>query len=291
MNTAARVVPTKLTPPEIAALIDHSLLRPELTDDDVASGCALAARYGAWSVCVRPADVAFAAGLLTGTSVVVGTVVGFPHGSSATGTKLAETRRALDDGAAEIDMVINIGKLRSAQHGFVEDEIAQIVRATHSRHGLVKVILENAYLDDAQIVEGSQLGERAGADFIKTSTGFAPGGATVHDLLLMAGATSPKVRIKAAGGVRTLDRLLELVALGVSRFGATATATILDEAAERSGDGSALPVPEAPRSQDASEALAATESASERGGGCSVRRPAAESAPALSGPFRACNPC
>ena len=253
MNTAARVVPTRLTVPEIAALIDHSLLRPELTDDDVASGCALAARYGVWSVCVRPADVAFAAGQLSGSGVVVGTVVGFPHGSSATGTKLVETRQALDEGAAEIDMVINIGKLRGGQHGYVADEVAQIVEATHARQGLVKVILENAYLNDTEIIEASRLGEGAGADFIKTSTGFAPGGATVHDLLLMAGATSPKVRIKAAGGVRTLDRLLELVALGVSRFGATATAAILDEAARRSGDGSALPVPEAP-DQDASEA-------------------------------------
>jgi deoxyribose-phosphate aldolase len=121
---------------------------------------------------------------------------------------------------------------------------------------LVKVILENAYLSDEQIVEGSRLGERAGAEFIKTSTGFAPGGATVHGLLLMAGATSPKVQIKAAGGVRTLDRLLELVAIGVTRFGATATAAILDEATERSADGAALPIPAAPRDEDTADAVA-----------------------------------
>jgi deoxyribose-phosphate aldolase len=193
---------------------------------------------------------------LTGTRVVIGTVVGFPHGSSTMESKLFETRRALDDGAREIDMVINIGKLRGGKHDYVEEEIAQIVETTHSAQALVKVILENAYLSDEQIVEGSRLGERAGAEFIKTSTGFAPGGATVHDLLLMAGATSPKVQIKAAGGVRTLDRLLELVAIGVTRFGATATAAILDEATERSADGAALPIPAAPRDEDTADAVA-----------------------------------
>jgi deoxyribose-phosphate aldolase len=192
---------------------------------------------------------------LTGTRVVIGTVVGFPHGSSTMESKLFETRRALDDGAREIDMVINIGKLRGGKHDYVEEEIAQIVETTHSAQALVKVILENAYLSDEQIVEGSRLGERAGAEFIKTSTGFAPGGATVHDLLLMAGATSPKVQIKAAGGVRTLDRLLELVAIGVTRFGATATAAILDQATERSADGAALPIPAAPRDEDSADAV------------------------------------
>ena len=254
MSTAARVIPATLTVREIAALIDHSLLRPELTDYDVTSGCALAEQYGTWSVCVKPADVALAEHLLTGSSVVVGTVVGFPHGNSTTESKLFETRRALDDGAREIDMVINIGKLRSGQPEYVEDEVSQVVQATHSAQGLVKVILENAYLSDEQIVEGSQIGERSGAEFIKTSTGFAPAGATVHDLLLMAGATSPKVQIKAAGGVRTLARLLELVALGVTRFGATATASILDEAMQRSAAGSALAVVAGPPDQGSNDA-------------------------------------
>ena len=253
MSTVARFVPTELAVHEIAALIDHSLLRPELTDDDVRSGCALAEQYGTWSVCVRPADVVLAARQLDGGSVVVGTVAGFPHGSSTTATKLFETRRALDEGAREIDMVINIGAFRSGQYGYVEDEVAEVVAVAHSANALVKVILENAYLSDEQIVEGSRLGERAGAEFIKTSTGFAPKGATVHHLLLMAGATSPKVQIKAAGGVRTLDRLLELVAIGVTRFGATATAAILDEAAVRSADSGAVPVPGPPRDEGASQ--------------------------------------
>jgi deoxyribose-phosphate aldolase len=256
MSTAARFVPTELTVHEIAALIDHSLLRPELTDEDVCSGCALAERYGTWAVCVRPADVTLASRQLAGTKVVIGTVVGFPHGSSTTASKLFEAARALDEGAREIDMVINIGKLRSGEHGYVEDEIGQIAEATHSVHGLVKVIFENAYLTDEQIVAASRMGERAGAEFIKTSTGFGPGGATTHDLVLMVGATSPKVQIKAAGGVRTLDRLLELCALGVTRFGATATAAILDEAAARSVDGRALPVPPAPPEQGTTGAAA-----------------------------------
>ncbi|MGA3214361.1 MAG: deoxyribose-phosphate aldolase [Acidimicrobiales bacterium] len=253
MSAAIRVIPTELTVRDIAALIDHSLLRPELTDDDVRNGCALADRYGTWSVCVRPADVTLAAGLFALTNVTVGTVVGFPHGHSTTEAKLFETRRAIDDGAREIDMVINIGAFRSGQYGYVEDEVAEVVAVAHSANALVKVILENAYLSDEQIVEGSRLGERAGAEFIKTSTGFAPKGATVHHLLLMAGATSPKVQIKAAGGVRTLDRLLELVAIGVTRFGATATAAILDEAAVRSADSGAVPVPGPPRDEGASQ--------------------------------------
>jgi deoxyribose-phosphate aldolase len=252
--TATRIIPSELTVREIAALIDHSLLRPELTGDEVRGGCELAVSYGAWSVCVKPADVAFAAGLLAGGAVRVGTVVGFPHGNSTTEVKLFETRRALADGACEIDMVINIGALRGGSYGYVGDEIAQVVEATHAEHGLVKVILENAYLSDEQITEGSRLSELAGADFVKTSTGFAPTGATVHDLLLMACATSPQIGLKAAGGVRTLDRMLELVAIGVTRFGATATAAILDEAGKRASAGAAVPLPPAPSDDGAAQA-------------------------------------
>jgi deoxyribose-phosphate aldolase len=196
MSTAARVISTQLTVCEIAALIDHSLLRPELTDDDVRYACELAERYGAWSVCVKPADVALAARLLTGTGVTIGTVVGFPHGSFTVESKLFETGRALDDGAREIDMVINIGALRGAKHDYVEDEVSRIVQAAHSSN----------------------------------------------------------VQIKAAGGVRALDRLLEFVAIGVTRFGATATAAILDEAAERSAEGAALLIPAAPRDEGATDA-------------------------------------
>jgi deoxyribose-phosphate aldolase len=224
------LTPENVTIAQVAKMIDHSLLRPELTVDEVTAGCELAARYGVASVCVRPCDVQLAAGLLGGTGVLVGTVVGFPHGSSATGTKVAEARLAVDHGAAELDMVLNIGRLRSGDVAYVESDIAAVVQA---RGAPVKVILETAYLDEKQKVLACQAAERAGAAFVKTSTGFAPGGATNEDLTLMRAAVAPHMEVKAAGGVRTLDRLLELANLGVTRFGATATAAILDDLAER----------------------------------------------------------
>ncbi|MDG6108580.1 deoxyribose-phosphate aldolase [Dactylosporangium aurantiacum] len=216
----------------VAKTIDHSLLRPELTLDEVRAGCALAARYDVASVCVRPCDVPEAAALLRGTGVLVGTVAGFPHGDATTATKVAEARRAVADGAAEIDMVLNIGRLRSGDLTTVEADIRAVVDAVDG--ATVKVILENAYLTDAEKVAGCEAAERAGAHYVKTSTGFAPGGATMEDLRLMRAAVSPKVKIKAAGGVRTLDILLAMAAVGVTRFGATATAAILDDLASRS---------------------------------------------------------
>jgi deoxyribose-phosphate aldolase len=218
--------------PTVAKMIDHSLLRPELTTADVEEGCALAARYDVASVCVRPADVALAAKLLAGTDVLVGTVVGFPHGGAATRVKAFETGAAIEDGAAEIDMVLNIGRLRSADLDYVEADIRAVVRAAGTAP--VKVILENAYLTDGEKVAACAAAERAGAAYVKTSTGFAPGGATVADLRLMRASVGPAVAIKAAGGVRTLDVLREMAALGVTRFGATATATILDDLAAAS---------------------------------------------------------
>jgi deoxyribose-phosphate aldolase len=223
--------PETVTVAQIAKLIDHSLLRPELTSHDVRAGCQVAARYSVASVCVRPADVILAADLLRGTDVLVGTVVGFPHGSNATETKAAEAALAVGQGAAEIDMVLNIGWLRSGKVTDVEADIRAVVHAANG--ATVKVILENAYLTRDQIVEGCRAVERAGADFVKTSTGFAPGGATMEDLVLMRSAVSPAVEVKAAGGVRTLDTLLAMAAIGVARFGATATATILDDLAHR----------------------------------------------------------
>ncbi|GAA0813188.1 deoxyribose-phosphate aldolase [Spirilliplanes yamanashiensis] len=219
----------------IAKLIDHSLLRPELTEAEVREGCALAARYGVASVCVRPADVPLAAGLLRGTGVLVGTVAGFPHGSSATATKAAEAALAVAQGAAEVDMVVNIGWLRSGDLADVEADIRAVVDAAAG--ATVKVILENAYLTADQIAAGCRAAERAGAHFVKTSTGFAPGGATMDDLALMRATVSPHVGVKAAGGVRTLDTLLAMAAIGVTRFGATATAAILDDAAHREAHG------------------------------------------------------
>lgn len=218
-----------LTYRDVAKAIDHSLLRPELDLDTVTEGVRLALRYDVASVTVRPADVALAAGLVAGSEVEVSTVVGFPHGSSLAATKAFEAGRALDDGASELDMVLNIGRLRSGRDDDVREEIRAIVELAAARGAIVKVILENAYLDDEQKVRGCRLAEEAGAAFVKTSTGFAPTGATTDDLKLMRASVSPRVQVKAAGGIRTLDGLLEVLAIGVTRVGATATATILDD--------------------------------------------------------------
>lgn len=213
----------------VASMIDHSLVRPELTVDQVREGCELALAHQVASVFVRPSDVPLAARMLVGGPVTLGTVAGFPHGSSSTAAKVAEVSRALAEGAGEIDMVLNIGLLRSGADAEVGADIEAVVRAAGPAP--VKVILENAYLDDAQKVRGCQLAERAGAAFVKTSTGFAPGGATLADVRLMRRSVSPAVAVKAAGGVRTLPLLLEYVAAGAIRFGATATSSILAAAA------------------------------------------------------------
>jgi deoxyribose-phosphate aldolase len=218
----------------VAKTIDHSLLRPELTLDEIRDGCALAARYDVASACVRPADVALAASLLEGSTVAVGTVIGFPHGAHHTATKVFEVGQALADGATELDMVINIGWLRSGEDARVEDDIRAVVEAAAGR-ALIKVILENAYLTKDEIVRGSRAVEAAGADFVKTSTGFAPSGATLDDLRLMRATVSPRVRVKAAGGVRTLDALLEVMSVGADRCGATRTAEMLDDYRARVG--------------------------------------------------------
>jgi deoxyribose-phosphate aldolase len=214
---------------QVAQMIDHSLLRPELTPAEVIVGCELAERYRVASVCVKPCDVELAAKALRGSSVKVGTVVGFPHGNSATATKVFEAKLAMEQGAVELDMVLNIGRLRGGEAEYVLGDIQAVVEAAKGGGALVKVILENAYLSDEQKVLGSQLSERAGADFVKTSTGFAPSGATLEDLRLMRETVSPQVQVKAAGGVRTLDALLEVMRVGTTRVGATATAAILDD--------------------------------------------------------------
>jgi deoxyribose-phosphate aldolase len=218
-----------LTERDIAKTIDHSLLRPELDDAFVEDGCRLAARYDVASVCVPPVHVRRAAAILAGTDVKVGTVVGFPHGYATTETKVAETRQALAEGATEIDMVIPIGALKSGRDADVQADIAAVVEAAAAGSAIVKVIFENAYLTDDEKIRACRLTEAAGAAFVKTSTGFAPTGATHDDLRLMRANTSAHIQVKAAGGVRTLDALLEVMALGVTRIGATATAAIIDD--------------------------------------------------------------
>jgi deoxyribose-phosphate aldolase len=228
----------QLTYRDVAKTIDHSLLRPELDDAFVEGGCRLAAEYDVASVCVRPADVIRARAILEGTDVAVGTTIGFPHGNHRTETKVFEAVRALGDGATELDMVIQIGALKARRDADVQADIARVVDVAHQARAIVKVIFENAYLTDEEKVRACLLTEAAGGDFVKTSTGFAPSGATHADLILMRANTSPHIGVKAAGGVRTLDALLEVMALGVTRVGATATATILDDfRARKAGHG------------------------------------------------------
>jgi deoxyribose-phosphate aldolase len=214
---------------DVAKAIDHSLLKPELDDAFVEAGCRLAVSYDVASVCVRPRDVERARDLLAGSRVAVGTVIGFPHGSGRTETKVFESQLALRNGARELDMVIDIGALISGNDAYVMEQIAQVVDVAHKEGALVKVILENAYLTDDQKVRGCHLVESAGADFVKTSTGFAPTGATIADLELMRRSVSPHIGVKAAHGIRTLDALVEVLEIGVTRVGATQTAAMLDE--------------------------------------------------------------
>jgi deoxyribose-phosphate aldolase len=218
---------------QVAKTIDHALLRPDMSRDEVREGCEVALKYDVASVCCKPADVAFCAEILKGSDVHVGTVVGFPHGNSTTATKVFETKQVVADGATEIDVVINIGWLKSGMFDEVRAEIAAVVAAASGNQ--VKVILENAYLTKDEIVKACQLCEAAGADYVKTSTGFAPTGAVLEDVKLMRASVSPKVEVKSAGGVKTLDALLAFMEAGVKRSGASGTAAMLDEFKKRFG--------------------------------------------------------
>ncbi len=224
-----------ITSRDIAKMIDHSLLRPELTHEDIVRECGIAKKYDVASVCCVPTDVKLAKELLSGTSVKVGAVVGFPHGYCTTRTKVFETEQAMADGAVEIDMVLHIGRLLSGDYDYVRDDIKAVVTAAHKGGAIVKVILENSYLSDKLKVSGCKLCEDAGADFVKTSTGFAKGGATLEDLALMRKSVSSKIQVKAAGGVRDLDMALKVRDAGATRFGATRTAEILEACVNRFG--------------------------------------------------------
>ncbi|HEY5159450.1 MAG TPA: deoxyribose-phosphate aldolase [Gaiellaceae bacterium] len=213
---------------QVAKTIDHSLLRPELETEAVRVGCELARNFNVASACVKPCDVALARRLLAGSEVKVSTVIGFPHGSSTSAVKAFEAERAIAEGAEELDMVLNIGRLRSGAVDEVRSDIQAVVKVAAGQ-ALVKVILENAYLDKGHKVLGCRLSEEAGADFVKTSTGFAPSGATLEDLRLMRRTVSPAIGVKAAGGIRTLDALIDALNAGATRIGATATQSILEE--------------------------------------------------------------
>ncbi len=218
---------------DIAAMIDHSLLRPELTEDEIRAGCEVSKKYGVAAVCCTPSDVAVVKKHLARSKVKVASVVGFPHGNCRTETKVFEARLAIEDGADEIDMVLHIGRLRSGSFDYVRQDIKAVVDLAHRSGVLVKVILENCYLTDQLIETGCRLCEEAGADFVKTSTGFAPGGMTLENLKLMRRSVSPRIQVKAAGGVRDLDTALKVRELGATRFGATQTEKIMEECHRR----------------------------------------------------------
>lgn len=214
---------------EVAKMIDHSLLRPDFTEAQIEEGCRVAREYQVASVTLRPADVDLGVRLMQGSGVKVGTVAGFPHGSSTTAVKLFEARDAIRRGASEVDMVINIGKMLSRQFQYVEMEVLQMAKACHESGALLKVIFENSFLSEDLKVIACKICNRCEVDFAKTSTGYSDGGATTEDLKLMRRFCAPDVAIKAAGGVRTLARMLEVYEIGVTRVGATATVTILED--------------------------------------------------------------
>lgn len=219
-----------MTPAEIARLIDHTLLKPEATRDQIRTLCAEALQYGFASVCVNPWYVPLAAKILRGSSVKVCTVVGFPFGATLPQVKVHEAEEAVKLGAQEVDMVINIGALKSGDGSAVESDISGVVRACHRHSAICKVILEMALLTREEKVRSCQAAKNAGADFVKTSTGFGPGGATVEDVALMRSIVGGKIGVKAAGGIRTLEDLEKMVAAGATRIGASAGVKILEQA-------------------------------------------------------------
>ena len=220
---------------DVSKMIDHSLLNPTLTTDDLEKGLTLALAYDAASACIMPYYLKRCAERLAGSTVKASTTIGFPHGGHTSAVKVAEARQALADGGQELDMVVNISKVLSGDWAYVRDDIRAVVDVTHAAGQKIKVIFENCYLNDDQKVRLCEICGEAGADWVKTSTGYGTGGATHDDLRLMRRHAPARVQVKAAGGVRDLDGLLAVRALGVSRVGATRTAGMMDEARRRLG--------------------------------------------------------
>jgi len=218
---------------DLAKMIDHSLLKPVLTADELEQGLKIALDYNVGSVCIMPYYLKRCAEALAGSTVKASTTIGFPHGGHTTAIKVAEARQALLDGGEELDMVVNISQVLSGQWDYVRADIKAVIDVTHEYGQKVKVIFENCYLDDAQKIKLCEICGELNADWVKTSTGYGTGGATDEDLRLMRQHSPAQVQVKAAGGVRSLDRLLAVRALGVTRVGATATVPILEEYKQR----------------------------------------------------------
>jgi|GEM_PF-40946 len=229
--------PMKLLPQDIAKMLDHSTLQPFLTQEDIQKGCELALHYNTASVCARPADMPLVKKMLAGSDVHVCTVIGFPHGNHKSEIKLAEAEAALNDGCEELDMVINIGRLIAGDDQYVQDEIANICALAHSRGAKVKVIIETCYLNDAQKVNVCQLAAAAGADWVKTSTGYGSAGCKLEDVILMRKSVPANCQVKGSGGIRDLDTVLALRTVGATRCGVSATEKIMAEAEERYQNG------------------------------------------------------
>jgi len=220
---------------ELARMFDHSILQPAFTEKDMIEGCLLAREYQVASVCIKPYGVKLAAKLLAGSTVQASTVIGFPHGGHLTDVKVYESEKAMDDGATELDMVVNIGQVLGGEWNYVAHDIEAVVTAAHRRGCKVKVIFENAFLKDEHKIELCKICGDVRADWVKTSTGYAESGATIEDLILMRQHSPSYVQVKAAGGVRTYEKLLEVRAIGVTRVGATATKAILEDAKAKMG--------------------------------------------------------
>ena len=226
-----------LTPADIAKMLDHSTLQPWLTDEDIKKGCEIALRYHTATVCARPGDMKLVSRLLAGSDVKPCTVIGFPHGAHVTKVKVYEAEQALTDGCKELDMVINIGRLKAGDDDYVEADIKAVAETAHRGNALLKVIIETCYLTDEEKAKACRICEKAGADFVKTSTGYGSHGATPEDVALMRASVSDKVKVKAAGGMRTLDAILAVRAAGADRCGVSATAAIMEEAEKRFAEG------------------------------------------------------
>ncbi len=226
-----------LTPEIIAQMLDHSTLQPWLTEADIRRGCEIALRYRTAAVCARPGDMKLVSRLLEGSGVLPCTVIGFPHGAHLTGVKVFEAGQAVADGCRELDMVINIGRMKGGDYDYVENDIRAVAEAAHKGGAILKVIIETCYLTDEEKTIACRLSEKAGADFVKTSTGYGTHGATPEDVALMRAAVSDRVKVKAAGGMRTLDAILAVRAAGADRCGVSATEAIMQEAEKRYAEG------------------------------------------------------